>query len=152
MSSYLEFDLFAIPDPEPALHRLEGESRRGLLAIYQATAAEKEPMRDYLVTILEAAGYKPALNTAALLRLDAEEDLDLAAICRRGGFRAVLLFGLEPRRLGVHLRLPAYTAVKVNELTLLWSDSLQDIQAERQAGGREKAGALWQALKQYFHE
>jgi len=142
---YLDFNLVHCPNnPEtPAVP----QGGKKLLVIYRA-GAERE---QFLFGILRAAGYDDPKQQVGLLPLpDSVTELDGSNLIRTSGAAQLLLFGFEPAALGFHLQLGRYVPVAVNQLLLLVADDLALINAEKQAGNTQKAGALWKAVKGHF--
>lgn len=149
MDTFLDFTLYSSSDPEQPVGQYEGAGTAGLLALYRAVE-QPEAARDYLLTILEAVGYTPALKSCYLYALPSKQPPSFRRFVQELEVTRFLLFGDSFGALGLHLEMAPYEAVHWNGLVLLTADPLLEIQREREAGGKAKAGALWKALKTHF--
>ncbi len=142
---YLDFELIR----QPATDSLPfvSNAKKSLLVAYIAG----EEREQFLFNILRAAGYTNPKEELYLLPLGpGEESQDLSTICRQYQIDQVLIFGLNPKHLGLHLRLGNYVPVQVNQCAFMYGHDLAIIKAEKEDGKPQKAGALWQAIKSNF--
>ncbi len=150
MNSFLDFEFYRLPNQTYSMARLAGKGQAKLLSLYRTTPERQAEAQSYLITILEAVGYAPALTQTYLYPLLPQEQLQLVPMLQALQITKVLLFGSSLSELGIHIRCRPYEAVRWNGCLFLESDALLDIQREREAGGKAMAGALWKALKQHY--
>ena len=77
-------------------------------------------------------------------------DYSLSGLLRQLQVDRVLVFGVEPAALGLHFQAPRFLPVRVDGRTFLFSCSLTQLRNNREAGNRENAVKLWNALRQMF--
>lgn len=128
--------------------RLSGNNARQVLAVAENSGAGEE-LEDLLGKILSAAGLN-LKEDILLLRLTRRENISFSNLGRAWPVRHVLLFGIEPKQLGLHFSLPLHQAVELGGIVFLRSHALSEIAEERQSKGRPKAAALWKSLRQLF--
>lgn len=150
---YLDFDLIKQPDAsEEAVHIGSSD----LLVIY----LDGEGRKAFLDSILKAAGFDAINEQVSTIRPKAaNQDLDLSILLSRLGadaalsdakIKRIMVFGVPPKKLGLHFQISNYAPVVVNGKTYLLADDLETIKAEKEAGNTQKAGALWRAVKAAF--
>lgn len=128
--------------------RLSGNNARQVLAVAENSGAREE-LEDLLGKILSAAGLN-LKEDILLLRLTRRENISFSNLGRAWPVRHVLLFGIEPKQLGLHFSLPLHQAAELDGIVFLRSHALSEIAEERQSKGRPKAAALWKSLRQLF--
>lgn len=144
----LDFYLFPLSDWRQAGNCLSGGNARHILAVIQAGDASEE-LQDLLGKILSAV--KISLQEdILLLKATKGESLSFASLSRAYPIQYVLLFGVGPQQLGLHLPLVRGQAVPFGPAVFLHTYSLPEIFEERNAGQRPKAAELWMNLKQLF--
>lgn len=148
--SLFDFEIFARPELEELQPRMKGQPKARLLVVAAGTKEREEADQAFLAKVLAAVELAPLEEKVYLLPVRASEKIPLSDLARSLAVDHILLFGTEPQLLGIRAQLPLYQFVKLGELTVFLSHSLQDIEAERQAGKKEKAAALWRALKAKF--
>lgn len=148
-NSYIDFDIYRVPEGGTAPTNWSGAGKSGILVISTASD-EAEADQAFLESILKAAKLSPLDEQVFSLNCAPEERLPLAQICQLHQVHTVLIFGHPLPLLGVRAQLPGYTFLRLGELSLLRAHSLKIIRSEREQNKNEKAGALWKALKAKF--
>ena len=82
---------------------------------------------------------------ASVITLPPESPIRLAAYCRGSNISEVLIFGLPPASLGLHIQGPAYHPLSIGGLHIIFAPSLDKI-----AGSKEMKLQLWQGLQNLF--
>ncbi len=147
-SNFFDFYLFPASDEKQLAGRLNGQNARHILAVLD----EREPSKEitaFFGKILSAVNLDMEKDVL-LLHLTMPENISFSNLHHKYTIEYTLLFGVEPRQLGLHLSLPFYQAAYHNGVYYLRAHSLSEISKERQEGGKKKAGALWKALQQLF--
>jgi hypothetical protein len=152
MHHYFDFDLTRLGPAAEQRARLRGTGQNGLLVIFQTSPEQVAEEQAYLEKILEASGFPTPAETCYLLPVYADEAVDLLELRLEEPVRQVVLLGVAPARCGFSLRETAYQPHRLNRRTYLFGDSVADIHAERQAGGKAMSGKLWRALKSLSEE
>ena len=98
----------------------------------------------FLTKIIAAVKYDLKRDTL-LCVLPIDEKLSMQTILKKHPAQKILIFGIEPKTIALHLQLPAYQVIEWNNLQLLQADSLSKIN-----GQNKLKGALWNALQQMF--
>lgn len=146
----MHFDLYGRGGIEDLCDRVTGRGQRSVLVIYATTPEKQAGDQVYLHTILQAAGFNPVEEGVYLLAVDSTVSFSLTDLARRLEARYILLFGLDSSQTGLRAQIPFYTPVSLAGNTYLSAHSLATIKAERERGIKQKAGELWNALKQLF--
>ena len=79
-----------------------------------------------------------------------DEAVSAAAIIQKYNPRQVLIFGCDPKNLGIRIQLTDYQPIKFQGIEFLKADSLNRIRTDRENNDKRRAGALWVALKEIF--
>lgn len=144
----LDFHLFPLSDWRQLQERLSGGNARHVLIVVEQEENQAE-LTDYLGKILSAVKLNLQEDTL-LLRLTKGENISFSSLARVHTVRQTLLFGVPPRRLGLHFTLPPGQLVTAGERTFLYAGPLRSLWEEREAAARPQAAALWKNLKQLF--
>lgn len=149
-NSFFDFELFAAPDRQAALEKIQGNGQAGILVFY---TFEDDGSKDqeYLAAILKPKPLAFDLQKDVFfLALQKNEVISAAAIIQKHAPRYVLLFGCEPQDLGIRIQLTDYQPIKFQRISFLKIDSLFRIRTDRENNDNRRAGALWNALKEMF--
>lgn len=147
-SNFLGFHLFPLSDWRQLGPRLSGNNARHILAVIEHQENDEE-LTDFLGKILSAAKINLGQD-ALLLKVTKGENISFSNLSQSMPARHVLLFGAEPRQLGLHFALPLNQPVKVGGACFLLAHPLGALFEEREAESRPAAAALWKNLKQLF--
>jgi len=112
-------------------------------------STQYEDLQSFLEKVLQAVGYQLYEDTASI-QVTSDQKLSLTQVLRVHSCAHVLLFGLSPQNLGIHLELPKYVPVRHGVQHYMLADDLEAIYEERQKGGKKMSAALWNMLKQMF--
>lgn len=120
-------------------------SEAELLVIYLGG----EDRKQFLFNVLKAAGYTDPDVEVVLVALEPDTPFDLSTLLLRQSKKTqkIMIFGLQPKVLGLHFNLGKYFPAEVNGYTFLLADDLLTIRDEKAAGSAQKAGALWKSVK-----
>lgn len=146
-SSFLDFKIIAAPDQLALPERCVGGNQKKILVVYCSGKENLE--KPFLAKVLAAAKIDIEQDILTL-QLTAGEKFSLAQLLNFAPFNYCLLFGITPQQAGIQIQPTLYQAFVLGQKTFLFADDLAVIQEERQKGGKEKAGALWMALKALF--
>lgn len=149
-NSFFDFELFAAPDRLATLEKIQGEGQAHILAFY---TFEDDGMKDreYLAAILKPKPLEFDLQKDIFfLALQKNEAVSAAAIIQKYNPRQVLIFGCDPKNLGIRIQLTDYQPIKFQGIEFLKADSLNRIRTDRENNDKRRAGALWVALKEIF--
>lgn len=143
---FLDFDIIRQPATPELTASTKGSS--DLLVVF----VEGEERRTFLGSILKAAGFAAFEKEVSLLGVrDASTAMDLSTLLlRESKISRVMVFGIEPKQLGIHFQLAPYVPITVNGHAYLLCDDLATIMTEKAAGKPQKAAALWRAVKIAF--
>jgi len=147
--SFLDFDLFIAPDADVLGERCFGGGAKGVLVILRTPAALREEMEAFAGKVFAAAQIDLPKD-ALLLYLQANEHFSLANLCREKGLSHVIAFGIPAADMSVQALAQAYQPVEIEGIQLLLAHDISAIYEERQQGGKQMSGALWNALKLMF--
>lgn len=145
---FIDFPIFQTPEYNTCSESCRGENQRNTLILF-AAGEDTDELNAFLAKIL-AAVKLDLQKDVLLLPLPEDEPLHASSIVRKEKIETVIIFGLPGERLGIHLAIPLYQPVAAGSAQWLLAHSLTDIYAERQQGGKQKAGALWRALQSLF--
>lgn len=145
---FLDFAIINVPESGDLSDQLYGQNRRNVLVVFQCDANNEE-LEDFLGKILAAVQLDLKKDTA-LLKLTANQRFSFSGLRRTYDFKTVIAFGISAGRMGVQFTTPLYQPVQHEGTTFLFSDDLEKIYEERQAGGKKMSAALWKALKEIF--
>lgn len=144
----LDFHLFPLSDWRQANERLSGNNARHVLVVTEQQQGNEE-LTDFLGKILSAVKLNLVEDTL-LLKLTRRENISFSDLSRHHSIRQVLLFGIEPRQLGLHFSLPLNVPMSFGGRFFLYTYPLALLFEERTADSRPKAASLWKNLKQLF--
>lgn len=147
-NSFFDFELFATPDRQSSIQKIEGEGRARILAFY-TFEDDGSKDREYLAAILKPKPLEFDLqNDIFFLALQKNEPISAAAIIQKCDPRHILLFGCRPEDLGIRIQLTDYHPIKFQGTGFLKADTLHRIRTDRENNDNRRAGALWGALKE----
>ena len=144
---YLDFDLIRYPNTSDLLPIVQGEGRSGLLIIIEAGTDTAAAEIDYLEKIAQAVQLAPIDKQLFRLAVSLDTTFNASQLARHLGVERIIFFGVPPVKAGIKARLPQYDWQRISTLRILWADAIQTIRQEREAGKKEKALALWNALQ-----
>lgn len=151
-NSFFDFELFAAPDRHTGLDKIQGTGQAKILAFY---TFEDDGLKDqeYLAAILKPKPLEFDLQKDVFfLALQKKEVISAAAFIQKYTPAYVLLFGCQPKDLGIRFQLTDYQPIKFQGIHFLKADSLALIRNDRENNDNRRAGALWVALKEVFEE
>jgi hypothetical protein len=147
MSHYLDFDLYGLGPSSAQRDRIAGAGGQGVLVVFQTEPDHLAEEQAYLEKILAASGFADPAVSCYLLPLFDEEAVDWIELQLATPPQHLVFLGIAPARGGLAVRTGPYQLIRLNGRIFLFGDSVADIYAERQSGGKAKSGALWRALK-----
>ncbi len=119
-----------------------GNNSKGILIICQNF--NNSEISDFLKKILAAVN-TDLESDCALYDINPDTQIAWSEIIRSKKQEKVIFFGIEPAQLGLHLKLVKYQLLDWNGMKLLFSDSLEQILADK-----NKKGFLWRELQLMF--
>ncbi|MCB0583956.1 MAG: hypothetical protein KDD06_01295 [Phaeodactylibacter sp.] len=143
-----DFYLFPLSDWRQLEKRISGNNGRRVLVVLELIKDDAELM-DFLEKIFSAVKLNLQEDTL-LFKLTTGENISFSSLAQAHAIESVLLFGIQPARLGLHFTLPLNEPVRFGDVSFLSTSSLAALFEERNAGARPKAAALWKNLKQLF--
>lgn len=149
-STFLDFDLFPVPERAQPQNNIKGAGEKGIWIWYEAGEAQQPEMESFLAKVFGAARIDLAQH-ANYICLTTNETISFSQVGDSNNAKFVFLFGISGKRLGLHFRLPPYQPVNFGSTTYISADDIREIFEERQAGKKEKSGKLWRALKTCFN-
>lgn len=148
--SFINFEMFAAPDRQAALEKMQGEGRAHILVLYTFDGDGLQD-REYLAAILKPKPLEFDLQKDVFfLALQKNEAISTAAIIQKHQPKYILLFGCRPEDCGIRIKLTEYQPIKFQGKGFLLTDSLYRIRTDRENDDNRRAGALWKALKELF--
>ncbi len=147
--SFLDFNLYIVPDANNLAERCFGGGAGGILVVLTTTAELREEMEAFVAKVLAAARID-LHKDAHVLYLKPGEQFSLPQLSRQKNIQQVLAFGIPAANMGIQALAQAYQPVEIEGLTLLLAHDIAAISEERKQGGKQLSGALWNALKIMF--
>ncbi|MGB0862539.1 MAG: hypothetical protein ACPG19_03115 [Saprospiraceae bacterium] len=142
LPDFLDFEVYPFQEKEWK-NWCVGTNEKQTIIFIQSTDDTDELMA-FLTKIIAAVKYDLKRDTL-LCVLPIDEKLSMQTILKKHPAQKILIFGIEPKTIALHLQLPAYQVIEWNNLQLLQADSLSKIN-----GQNKLKGALWNALQQMF--
>lgn len=131
---------------------ISGECNQGILVVLRALDPQKEQeLIPFLAKILQAVQLDLDKD-AALIYLFQGQRLNLNHLRRTIKINKVICFGLSASDIGLNAITPEYVPFNINPCQYLFAEDLDIIYQERKKGGKQKAGKLWQSLKEMILE
>ena len=145
---FFDFPLFPASHELPTQKFCSGDNQKNILILlkWESALDELKPFLSKVLTSVKLDIDKDVL----IIDKTPENNIGFNALLKKYTFRHILIFGILPQELGLHFKLPAYEALSHRGQVYLLTDALVDIYEERQSGGKQKAGALWNCLKSIF--
>ena len=147
-SKFKDFKIFAVPETNKLLKRLKGDNQSGVLIVWESVE-ESEEIEAFLAKILSAVQLD-LKRDSSLIQLHPNEKMRFTQVKDKLSSKYLISFGIQPGRLGLHFENQPYQFIQHQDVTYLFADNLMEIYEERQAGGKQKSGALWKALQAIF--
>jgi hypothetical protein len=134
--------IFATPAQLPN-EIAKGGFAKGIWVLALAEA-QQTGNTDFLKKVLGAAQLDLERDTL-FAEIPENEPIDMAACLRIKPAAQVLVFGIPPKQLGLHLQAPAFQPFAFYGTTWLFADALSVLEPDK-----TKKGMLWTALKTMF--
>jgi len=134
--------LYKIPE-RSILDQVKGAFAKRV-AVVVLTETGSPEYTDFLKKILLAAGLDLE-NDTLLAELEAGGDLSFMPLLKSKQAESVLVFGLAPKQLGLHLDCPRYQPLRFYGLRFLFADKLSVLEPDQTLKRN-----LWQALQQMY--
>lgn len=144
---WLSFEIIALPTDSGALPRLEGENAREILLLFKKD--EDPAIKEFLLRMMRAANIELSKDTH-FIGVEQGFEPSFAKLCHTVSFQKLLIFGIKPPAIGLHIEYSLYQPIVFRDKTILISDCLRDLSEERARNGKERSGALWAAMKEIF--
>lgn len=149
----MEIDIFGleivdIAETSAIAARCTGHHAKKVLIVFQATTNEDE-LRVFLAKVLAAAQLNLEQDVSLLI-IKLGEKISFIQMCQMFDIQTLIVFGIPPAHLGIHLQVIPYTIIQHENHRYVFVDDLQQIFEERQQGGKRLSGELWQVLKALF--
>ena len=117
----------------------EGTSRNELLIVAKAIDLTPEN-RKTLSDMLNAIKYN--LEDSTMILLDEGESVSINSYLHQHDIKKVISFGLSAKDIGLQIAAGAYRLIEMEELNLVFSHTLRDLNADKQ-----KKIALWRTIQ-----
>ncbi len=141
-TSFINYNIFNIEDAEHIPTR--GANQKNLFIFLSENEAENAGLVELLSKILAAIKYD--LETDALMILQtSDEPISLSKLCQNETQSSVLVFGYEPKHLGIYANMKKYVFFELQNTHYLFCDNLSLIENQK-----DLKSALWEALKKRF--
>jgi DNA polymerase III psi subunit len=136
-------DIVQAPDTEGLGDKFMGEGRGGHLIVYE-NSTSSDNNHDFLKKVLQAV--KLNISTDCYVLAVAEnEKIALGPVLRQKEIKNVLIFGLGPEQVGMHVQLQRYQIATLETQKILLADDLSKIQTDEKL-----KRALWNGLQDLF--
>ena len=141
-TTFINYNIFNIEEAEHLATR--GANQKNLFIFLSEKEAETASLVELLSKILAAIKYD--LETDALMLLQTNnEPISLSKLCQTSEKRSVLVFGYEPKQLGIYANMKKYVFFEIQDTHYLFCDNLSLIENQK-----DLKMALWEALKKRF--
>lgn len=134
-STYFDFSFFPVHHQLP---EVEGEGAAGLLIVHQSATEEALELLQNILKAINLDMKKQSYRTI----ITAENALRFVSLPKKMNFDKVLVFGLSPNDLALHLRWDKYRLYQLSGYDFLFADSL-DVLREQVALKKQ----LWTAIQ-----
>ena len=135
--TFFNYPVYPFPEKEIDLECLTGNNQKGLLLVSDVLS---DDLKEFLKKIL--AAIQCSLEEDCLLHYYQKEQSHYLKLKAQAAFRIIILFGHSPQELGLNLDLPKYRLQAWKTYTLLYVDSIEEIQ-----NTKKKKVLLWQQLQ-----
>jgi hypothetical protein len=120
----------------------KGNNKKGILIL--CNHSENAEINDFLKKIMGAVNCELGEDTAMLEIKDAT-GLNWSDILRKSNSKSIILFGIDPIEMGLHLKIAPYQLLNWNDLKILYADKLESILSDK-----NKKALLWRELQLMF--
>ncbi len=151
--TFLNFTLYQnYSEPEKNLYE---SNQSDLLIVYKGIKGdkkaefssfsdnEKTEHIEFLTNILKAIGKK--IENVSRLNVTHSKECRLKDVENIARFKQIVIFGLEPKDLGLQIQVPKYELFQWGDCTYLFSDSFESLLANK-----DKKIKLWKNLQSLF--
>ena len=140
---FYDFEIYRSPDTNIPPEYLRGDNEKKLLIVIKNEDDSKENI-SLLTKILSAV--KLNLEQDALLLANPKEKVyGINKMVQKGVVNKIMIFGVNPKDMGLSISTQMYKALKINKLQILIAHPIDQI---RQKQDLKKA--LWSALQEFF--
>ena len=145
-NSLFNFQIFQLDPNEGEDLKIDGKNQKKVFILYQDPEEQLE-LRQFLAKVLQAIQIDLDQDT---LFINNKHGQKCAAsdFIKKYSPQFFLLFGIDPKSIGIQFQLPAYHWIQHQETRFLRADAVAKIYEERQNGGKEMSAKLWRALKE----
>ena len=149
-SAFLDFSVVPLKEPQEVLEKCSGSNQKKLLVVFDEKD-ESEERIEFLKKILAAAKFD-IKEDILLLKITDKSTFSFIALRTKvaqthpsGGIDNLLVFGFEPKQLGLNLEVQKYNPFHFYDCGFLFAEGLSVIENDKAL-----KGALWGGMKELF--
>ena len=141
LSDFLNFDLYPLNDNLDDANTIYNNDARQTLIVIRNT---DEQHLEFLSKILSAIKYDMTQDVV-LIAINPDAAIHLTQLTKTYDVFNILLFGIQPKDIGLNGQIPNYYPISINEKRILVADALAKISTNQ-----SKKKDLWTALQRMF--
>ncbi len=146
---FQDFSIYNVPVADKFDPAYLGNKNDDLLIGCNSPDFANDEIIKFLAKILQAVKLDLEKD-AYLFKVTPQHIISFSELKKECSPRQLIAFGLLPAQLGLNFKPIWYAPFEHLQTTFLFADDLELIYRERQEGGKEKSGRLWQALQRIF--
>ncbi|MBR9921611.1 MAG: hypothetical protein GYB31_12305 [Bacteroidetes bacterium] len=140
-SVFPEFQIFATGDAKQPSKQAKPAAGKRILLVSDTEIA---PHREMVGKMIGAIQFD-LVSDVQTIEITTEEAFSLMRLCRGSDIKEIILFGIDPEKLGLHLEWPLFRPLLLSGYKILQAESLNKI-----SNNKDNKLKLWNALQQMF--
>lgn len=133
------YKITADNEDDQKIVKMEGDAKNELLVIVKGSDLTEES-RKTLSQMLNAIKYN--FEDSCMINLDDNQSISINGWIKKYNIKKVLCFGIAPKIIGLQIAASAYRMIEMEELRLIFSHSITDLNADKQ-----KKIKLWNVIQ-----
>lgn len=147
ITDLLDFPIYDLPETGTKDHNFLGQGNKKIMVIANADDVGNEI--EFLQSVLSPLGIKYPEDPLVLITSNPR--VSFTDLCQNYDFRELLLFGVDPKSIGLQISPPAYQSINIAKKQLIFVEPIEVFIEEKTKGGsRPKAKNLWVSLKSFL--
>ena len=149
ITGLLDFPIYDLPETVKEDHNFLGQGNKDVIVI--AKADDVGNGIEFLQSVLSPLGINYPEDPYILITSNPR--VSFTGLCQNYDFSKLLLFGVDPKSLGLQISTPFYHPINLVKKQLIFVESIEVFTEEKAKGGpRPKAKNLWLSLKSFFEK
>ena len=139
---FTKYKKYKFPESEYHKEDIIGNNQKGILVL----SPENKLSNSNYILLQKILGAKNVDldEDTLILRLPENPDINISRIIRDHNIKHLIIFGIQPKQVGINIQWKLYQKTKLGQLCILVSHNLEDL-----SNNQSLKRSLWQQLKNW---